>query len=98
LLCSGESLWCRDIGNILADEFKDKGFTFNLEEVKHCKMRFWSFLSSAGDSEMKAYETIWGKHQDYDNSKSLKVLGDFRYEFSAEQGLIATANHLIQSG
>ena len=66
LLCS-ESLWCREIGLQLAEEFNKKGYNFSTEEVKFCMMRFLGSFFSGEDAEMKEYKSIWGKPQDFNN-------------------------------
>ena len=74
VIVSSSSMWCRDIGLCLAEEFGDQ-YRFSTEEVKFCMMRFLGSFFKGEDAEMTAYKNIWGKSQEYSNQKSIKLLG-----------------------
>jgi len=60
IILSAHSLWCREIGLLLHNEFGSR-FKFSTEEVKFCMMRFLGSFFSGEDAEMTAYKPIWGK-------------------------------------
>ena len=60
IIISSKSLWCREIGLTLSEQFGDR-YKFSTEEVKFCMMRFLGSFFREEDPEMVAYKPIWGK-------------------------------------
>lgn len=66
VIVSAKSMWCREIGICLAEEFGNR-YRFSTEEAKFCMMRFLGTFFRGEDAEMAAYKPIWGKSQEYSN-------------------------------
>ena len=70
-ISSDRTVWFREFGRILHDEFAPMGYPVPTAEAKYCLIRFASFFSS----EAAAIAKLWGRNMMADSTRSKEILG-----------------------
>ena len=91
-ICSTESVWMKDIGNILRTEFQKYGYRITKSELKYCTL----CLGGICDKKARILKPYWAKIMKASNARIKEDLHmDF---FSIEEMTLAMAYSMIENG
>jgi dihydroflavonol-4-reductase len=91
-ICSSDSAWIKEIGNILRAEFQQYGYKITKSELKYCTLSIGGIF----DKKARTLKPYWGKIVKASNAR---IKGDLHMDFfTIEEMTQAMAYSMIENG